>query len=350
MLLVVPLMVFMMKTMASSDAGLLTIGVHIPGTDESSELLKADLTENPGNLRFILYEDSDSAIADVKSGKLTEAWLVPEDLDATISDMAAKNKTKNKIEILVREQGLTHMLGREVLCSRVYPLIARQMAADYISENVPETDIAHILDTYDNYGIEGNLFEMGYLDGADIQSDTSYLMMPLRGILALWLMLLSIAASMYYIEDEKNGLFIWWKSWFPLVRDLLYYAVIMVIPTIMVLIGLRLGGVNTSMPREILSIIVYDFALICLAGVLREIIGSIKGLGIITPILIMASALLSPVFIDFKEGRILQKTCLTFHYLYCIHDEYYVKSLMLFGIILLIMWNLIQMIKRNIKF
>lgn len=350
MLLVVPLMVLMMKSMASSDAGLLTIGVHIPGIDESSKRLKDDLTENPGNLRFILYDDKEAAVSDVKSGQLSEAWLVPEDLDATIADMAAKNKTKNKIEIVVREQGLTHMLGREVICSRVYPLIARQMAVDYISENVPEADIGQILDTYDNYGIDGNLFEMGYIDGMDSSSDASYLMMPLRGILALWLLLLSIAASMYYLEDEKNGLFIWWKPRFPLARDFLYYAVIMLIPTIMVLLGLRFGGMATSLSREIIAICIYDFALICLASVLREIIGSIKGLGIITPILIMASALLSPVFIDFKEGRILQKTCLTFHYLYCIHDKYYLKSLLLFGITLLILWYLIHAIKQNVKF
>ncbi len=343
-------MVLMMKTMASADAGLLTIGVHIPGADESSSSLREDLEANPGNLRFILYEDKDGAIADVKSGQLTEAWLVPEDLDATISDMAAKNKSKNKIEIVVREQGLTHMLGREVICSRVYPLIARQIALEYISENVPKAESDHILDTYDNYGINGNLFEMGYLDGAGSSSEESYLMMPLRGILALWLLLLSIAASMYYLEDEKNGLFIWWKPRFSLVRDFLYYVVIMLIPTIMVLLGLNLGGVSTSLPREIIAICLYDFALICLASILREIIGSIKGLGVITPILIMASALLSPVFIDFKEGRILQKTCLTFHYLYCIHDGYYLKSLLLFGITLLILWYLIHAIKQNVKF
>jgi ABC-2 type transport system permease protein len=229
------------------------------------------------------------------------------------------------------------------------------MATNYISEKVykgepTDEQIAHIYDTYDNFGINGNLFEMGYIDSGKTEADdTSYLMMPLRGILALWLLLLSVAASMYYLEDESNGLFIWWKTRFPLVRDILYYVVIMALPTVMVLLGLVYGGVFVGAGRELIAIILYDFTLIIFASILRELIGSIKGLGILTPILIMAFAILSPVFIDFKEGRAFQKICPTFHYLYCIHDEYYVKSLLLIGIILILIWYLIYAIKKKLK-
>ena len=353
MLLVVPLLVILLNAMSSADSGLLTVGVYIPGNDESSQWLRANLEEEPGSLRFIMYDDADLLRKDVERQQLTEAWICPEDLDTTVSQMAEKGHTKNKIEILIREEGLTHMLGREVLSSRVFPMVARQMAVKYISENVyggnpTDEEIAHILDTYDNYGINGNLFEMGYIDAASNQSEdnTSYLMMPLRGILALWLLLLGIAASMYYLEDESNGLFIWWKSWAEVGRDFLYYEVIMIVPSFMVLIGLKIGGVYTSTFREVIALTLYNVAVIGLASVLREVIHSIKGLGIVTPILIMASAILSPVFIDFKEGRALQKFCPTFHYLYCIHDEYYVKSLLLFGVILIFIWYLIHTLRK----
>ena len=353
MLLVVPLLVILLNAMSSADSGLMTVGVYIPGNDESSQWLRANLEEEPGSLRFIMYDDADLLRKDVERQQLTEAWICPEDLDTTVSQMAEKGHTKNKIEILIREEGLTHMLGREVLSSRVFPMVARQMAVKYISENVyggnpTDEEIAHILDTYDNYGINGNLFEMGYIDAASNQSEdnTSYLMMPLRGILALWLLLLGIAASMYYLEDESNGLFIWWKSWAEVGRDFLYYEVIMIVPSFMVLIGLKIGGVYTSTTREIVALTLYNVAVIGLASVLREVIHSIKGLGIVTPILIMASAILSPVFIDFKEGRALQKFCPTFHYLYCIHDEYYVKSLLLFGVILIFIWYLIHTLRK----
>ena len=353
MLLVVPLMAFLLRSMSSADAGLLTIGVYAPGEDYSSIWLKNNLTENPGSLRFVMYDSEQQLVKDVERQQLQEGWICPEDLDGTIADMADKSNTKSKIQIVIRESGLTHMLAREVICSRVYPLIARQMALNYVSENVYDSNptdpqAKRILDTYDNYGINGNLFEMGYLDeDGPVEDDTNYLMMPFRGILALWLLLLAVAASMYYLEDEKNGLFIWWKTSFPLVRDLLYYFVIMFIPSIIVLVGLAYAGVFTSLFREVIGIILYDFTLIFLAIILREILSSIKGLGIIMPVLIMACAILSPVFIDFKEGRQLQKICPTFHYLYCIHDQYYVKSLLLYGIILLIIEYVVYIVKRK---
>ncbi|WP_081821970.1 ABC transporter permease [Pseudobutyrivibrio sp. LB2011] len=355
MLLVVPLMVLMLNAMSAAPSGLMTIGVYIPGDDSCSKWLKENLESNPGSLLFKFYDDADAVVKDVESQQLTEGWIVPEDLDTLVDNMATKGKTKTKIEIVIRESGLTHMLGREVLSSRVYPMIARQMAIYYISKNVygdnpTEDQLNHIIETYDNYEINGNLFEMGYVDGTDNSSeDTNYLMMPLRGILALWLLLCGIAASMYYLEDEANGLFIWWKTRFFVLRDLLYYLVIIFIPTIMVLVGLYWGGVFTSLGREIATIAAYDFVVIVVAIFIREIIHSIKGLGIVTPILIMASAMLSPVFIDFKEGRALQRFCPTFHYLYSIHDLYYLKSLLIYGIAFLILWYIINTIKRHSK-
>ena len=356
MLLIVPLMVMMLNAMSSADAGLMTIGVYIPGTDESSDFLRQDLKENPGSLQFVFYDTEDEVVSAVESQQVVEGWIVPENLDAVVANMASDNNSKEKIQIIIREQGLTHLLGKEVISSRVFPRIARDMAVRYVSQFVyndkPSKDeINHILQTYDNYGINGNLFEMGYVDedATYTKEEVSYLMMPLRGILALWLLLCAIAASMYYLEDEKSGLFIWWKVKAPIIRDFLYYVVIIAIPSVMVLVGLAYGGVFTDIKRELLALILYDLAIIFLANILRLLIQSIKGLGIITPILIMASAIFAPVFIDFKEGRAIQKFCPTFHYLYCIHDEYYVQSLLLYSIILLIIWYLINTITQRIK-
>ena len=352
MLLMVPLMVIALKGMGSGDAGLMTIGVYIPGEDYASGALKENIETEPGSFRYFFYDNPDKLIADVKSQKLSEGWICPDNLDEAVEKIVASGQTDEKIEIIIREQGLSHLLGREVLNSRVYKSLARQMAVSYISEklykgNPTEEQQEKILKTFDSYEINGNLFELGYLDDSQNQNsdDTNYIMMPLRGMLALWLLILSIAASMYYIEDQQNGIFIWWKSHLSIARDFLYYGVIMLIPTIMVLVGLKIGGVSTSLSREILAIIIYDFTLICLASILREIIRSVKGLGLITPILIIASALLSPVFIDIKAGRTFQKLCPTFHYLYSIHDDYYLKTLMLFGMVLMIIWNLIHKIR-----
>lgn len=382
MLLVVPALVLLLNAMSTQESGLLTIGVYLPGQDYASTTIRADLENNPGELHFIFYDDATDAENDVISQKLTEAWIFPENMDDCISEMAAKNSSQSKIGVVILEDGLTHMLAKEVLASRIYPLVARQIAVDYITENVYQksdtdtssenthdtdgdftlsdnTDTTDTTDTsrdltdhttsiYDNYNINGNLFELGYVDGTAGTKSTadSYLLMPLRGILSLWLLLCGIAASMYYLEDEKNGLFIWWKTKTPMLRDFGYYVINILIPSAVVLIGLKFGGVFTNFWSEILALALYDVLLILLSIVFREIIKSIQGLGVITPILILSSAIFSPVFIDFKEGRELQIFFPSFHYLSSIHDAYYLKSMALYIIILLVFWTIIRMIKK----
>ena len=92
MLLVVPLMVLMLNAVSSADAGLLTIGIYLPGEDFSSDYIKADLTDNPGSLRFIFYEDEDSLRKDVARQQLTEGWVFPENLDEAMEQAALKGR------------------------------------------------------------------------------------------------------------------------------------------------------------------------------------------------------------------------------------------------------------------
>ena len=105
MLLVVPLLVLLLNAMSSADAGLMTVGVYIPGDDYSSNWLRANLEDTPGSLRFIFYDDEEALKKDVERQHLTEAWVCPEDLDASVNEMAEKGYTKSKIEILIREEG-----------------------------------------------------------------------------------------------------------------------------------------------------------------------------------------------------------------------------------------------------
>ena len=50
-------MVLMLNIVSEAPAGLMTIGVYIPGNDESSNWLRQDLHDNQGSLRFVFYED-----------------------------------------------------------------------------------------------------------------------------------------------------------------------------------------------------------------------------------------------------------------------------------------------------
>ncbi|SDB56608.1 ABC-2 type transport system permease protein [Pseudobutyrivibrio sp. YE44] len=323
MLMVVPLMVMFLNIIGSAPSGLMTIGVCFMGDGEVSQAIKADLEENPGNFHFVFYDDVSQVGSDVRDMVLDEGWIVPDAVDWDILNM--------KAGIFIREQGISHMLAKEVFLSRVYPYYSKAFMNRYAAEKGYTEDLsAH----FDSINVNSDLFEMGYFDekASDSELDsTSYLLLPLRGILSLHLMLCAIAASMYYIEDERNGLFIFWHTRFKALREFVYYFVILFIPCIMMLLGLKLGGVFTSLIPELAKLLVYVILLIGLAAFFRRIINDTKKQGLSLPVVIFGSAIFSPVFIEFKEAGNLRMVVPSFHYLYSIHDMHFFYTMCIYA-------------------
>ena len=186
MLLLVPLMVFLLKEVGKDDEGILTIGVYIPGTDVSSATLRESLTDSEA-VKYLFYDSNESLTDAVANKTLTEGWIVPEDLDGLINEVASNSIPSTKIQVVMRENGLTHLLGREIAASRVYPLVAKQLLINYMSlkvyEGTPsEAQLASLEKSYDSLGLSKSLFVPGYLDDSAVK-DSGVILMPLRGIL-----------------------------------------------------------------------------------------------------------------------------------------------------------------------
>ena len=193
---------------------------------------------------------------------------------------------------------------------------------------------------------EGSLFEYSYVDG-DSDNDINFLLAPVRGFLAIILAVTSLAASIYYLEDEKNGLFIYWHSRVPNLRALGYYGVVMINSSLLVLISLYMAGVGGNVFREILLLILYDLALILFSMIIRKLLGRIKNIGVSMPIIVMMFILLSPVLIDLKNMRPIQKLVPTFHYLTGVHSDRSLLNLAIYCVVELLVLEVMSVKKRE---
>lgn len=337
-LLLVPLMVFLLKEVGKGDDSIMSIGVYVPGDDSSTDMFLGQLQDSESTISYVVYDSKEQLVKDVTNGSLDEAWIAPEDLDGLVAEIASGGFPSEKIQVVIKEQGLSHLLGKEILCSKVYPAVAKQLMVNYASmvlyNGAPsESELQALEKSFDEYGLSNSLFKMGYLDDSKVV-DTSIVLMPVRGILALWLLLCGIAASMYYLEDQQKGLFLWWKTRFTLLRDIGYYGVIFLAPTIITIVSLIYSGNFTNIFREVPALLLYELSVICISMLLRVFLKNIKNLGILTPALIIMTCLMSPVFLDFKQVRMIQNYCPAFHYLSSIHDIYYLKILLIYTILL----------------
>ncbi len=338
MLLLVPLMVFFLKTVEHGQDNIMSIGVYIPGSDAISEALRENLSDETGAIQYLFYDSQDMLREDVANQTLTEGWLVPEDLDLMVQQLATNQFPSERVQVIIRELGLSHLLGKEIICSRIYPSVAKQLLINYVRSSflqgqLSADELAKLEKSFDAYGLSGSLFKASYMDSSEM-NDTPVILMPLRGILAMWLMLCGIATSMYYLEDQENGLFVWWHTKIRFFRDLGYYAVAFIAPSIITVISLIYSGSFTTLAKELPALVLYELATIFFSMALRLIGPGKKFLGMLTPVLIILSTLLSPVFVDLKQLRQIQKCCPAFHYLSSIHDSYYLVTLLIYTILL----------------
>ena len=338
MLLLVPLMVFLLKEVGWGQDNIMSIGVYIPGDDESSMALRENLSDETGVIQYLFYDSEDDLKSGVANKTLEEGWIVPENLDLLVEQLASNEFPTERVQVVIREAGLSHLLGKEIICSRIYPSVAKQLLINYMSIKLYEgrptaSELAEIEKAFDSFGLSDSLFKAGYLDSDDVL-DTPIILMPMRGILALWLMLCGIATSMYYIEDQERGLFIWWHTKVSFFRDLGYYASAFLAPTVITIFSLIYSGSFTTVAKELVTLLLYVISTIFFAMILRILLQNKNFLGILTPVLIISAGLLSPVFVDLKELRQIQKCYPVFHYLSSIHDNHYLITLFVYTILL----------------
>ena len=357
MLLLVPLMVFLLKEVGHGQDNIMSIGVYIPGNDASSEALRENLIDETGAITYLFYDAEEELRSDVANKTISEGWVVPKNLDALVEQMASNQIPEERVQVVIREAGLSHLLGKEILCSRIYPSVAKQLLVNYLSINLYQgtptiAELAEIEKKFDSFGLSESLFKAGYLDSSEVV-DSAVILMPLRGILAMWLMLCGIATSMYYLEDQDNGLFVWWHTKVRFLRDLGYYAIAFVGPTIITIVGLIYSGSFTSVFRELPALLLYVLSTIFFAMILRILLRNKRFLGILTPVLIISATLLSPVFVDLRELRQIQKYYPALHYLSSIHDDHYLITLfvytVLFGGLVILLLKLSVEVRKVLK-
>ncbi len=333
MLAAMPLMVMLLSIISQGDSTILKVGVCLEGDGTVQQELREDLQANPGSITYEFYNDEQALIDQIKTAKLNQGWIIPNTIEQSTDQLAMNQTPDTKVQILVREDGLSAMLGKEIVCSRIYKIVSKKILQNYlISKGITAT--SEMIDAYfSEINIPDSIFEMGYVDGTEV-NDTDILLMPMRGMLSLAILLIGIASSMYYLQDERKGIFLWWKTDYIFVRDVEYYFSIMLIPAAIFLACVFVTGVATNPHREILSLLLYVWNVIMFSILLRLILKTVRNMSITMPAIIMASAILSPVFIDLKMAGRIRMLIPTYHYLSSITDAYYLKSSLVYAIFL----------------
>ncbi|MDO4789307.1 MAG: hypothetical protein Q4A19_09145 [Johnsonella sp.] len=326
-LLSLPLLTFAMRNAAKEESGVLHILLFQEDKKDSlSSSIAKELLERESVIRFSRIEDKEEGLALLRQGKADALWILPAELKEKLEKHIEKGKPV--FEIWEREESSVLRLSREKLYKAVFPHLSYLLYLDFMAENVQEAakseaDLQEeFKEYYEGIEIEGELLQFALLQGKDyVKKDIAenYLLSPLRGIMAIWLVLCGFAAAMYFLKDLQSGLFSLIPAEHRIWVSLAYQLSIMLNAGAIMLIALFVSKTARGLPREIGAMFLLIIALIGFCNLFRLIFSNIYIFCSLIPFVIIVFLVLSPIFADIGM-RGLQYLIPTYYYLNLVHS------------------------------
>ena len=312
-LILIPLLALGYGLVADEDSGMVTIAL---AREDNDDTMAAQIVDNILNssrlIRFISCESPEDAESLVRTGQADGAWIFEENIQEQVFQFIASRSRRHAfVRVVEREQTVPLLLAREKLSGEVFECCSRALYLSYIRENVPELAAKsdeQLLSYYDEVAVDGVLFEFSYIDAEKDpgQAQGGYLVTPVRGMLAVVVVLCGMATAMYYVQDTASGTFAGLAQEKRCFAEWGCQMISAVNVSIAVLISLTFIGSTVGVGRELLIFLLYCLCTALFCMVLRRLAGSLRGLGMLLPLLTVVMLVVCPVFFDLGMLRRVQ--------------------------------------------
>lgn len=353
LLVSVPLIVFGYSLSAQEESGMMTIVVAVEdSTDPFSQSLISELQESSNVIRFMQDDDPVKARQMVYDGVVDAAWIFPEDIEQQIYDFVAGTYTgQGFISVIVREETVSLMLTNEKLSGKLFVSCARNCFLQYFRQNAPEMDSLtdeQILAYFDGVTFDESLFSFSYVDSSvENENSMNYLLMPVRGILAVLIVIGGMATAMFYTTDDREGLFSWISLRNKPFVELGYQAISLTNITAVVLIALCAAGLSVGILRELLSAVLYILCCSVFCQLLRLWCGGVRVTAMVLPVLIIAMITVCPIFFSVPAMKYVQLLFPPTFYINAIYNYKYLLYMLVYSLIVKCLYEVsIRVFKR----
>lgn len=313
LLCLVPLLAGGMQLVSRGESRVLHMTVYAePSADPLGAELAARLAGLDGAVSYQTVSSEEELRSRVQSGEADAGYLIPADLTAAIADYLSGARSGLPYDghlfcVVVQNNSVQLQLAREQFFSEVFPLLSSALSLDFVSgqpyfadmdEELLASEMEHL---YQSLQSDASIFTFVYPDQTSMDTDTgqelNYLTAPLRGLLALLVLLCGLAMGLYLIADQRAGLFGWLTPRLRPVFSWLYLLAGISDAGICAYLGLYLSGTFTSWERELPLMLLLVLSVTGFSFLISQLCKGPAPLGACIPILLLASAVLCPVFL-----------------------------------------------------
>ncbi len=342
-LLLVPILVCAVGIAArNGDSGIVTVSLAMEDSeDRIAQKIVSELMEENSLIRFVRCGSCTEARRSVEIGEADAAWIFRNDLDERIEKFTRNTHPHNAfVTVIQREDSIFLKLSHEKLNSVIYPYISVSLFSRRVEDNLSEPKDEAFEDFYRSVNAEGeDLFEFVYAsentadEGKEFK-ERSFLLSPLRGLLAIMVVLGGMAAAMFCMQDEANGVFDRFSQSAGFSFSVVYHASAVVMVGAAVFASLLLTGISVGWAYELLVMTVYCFGTVGFCLCLRLILPDIRLFGTTVPILVVGLAVFCPVLVTVPDLPVIQYLLPTYYYLKAFSNANFVWYMVIYSIVL----------------
>ncbi len=345
MFLLIPIFVLVVFLSATFDSSVLKISIY-PGSDERAKEVINKLIEKDSIVGYKICGSEKEATDAVERGNSDAAWVFGDDFSEILSGYSDGITGKTLVVSYQREENPTLMLSTLKLYTCIGPELFHETYIKSVSDVLDDNSIteADIEDAYERYIVNGTLFDMRHAgDKKTVSGSENYMTSPLRGMLAIWIFMMGIAAEMCFMKDEEAGLFERRPVNRRYIIELMYVLVAKANAAVVSLFMLMSTDLNVGFFREIIIMAVYLPASSALCILLGRILKQQERLGAALPIIIICMLVACPVFINVKKLFFLRLLFPATYFLLAAHATVFIPCLAAYGLVL---WVIVRLFRR----
>ena len=315
----IPIMILVTNYAMSGESGVLTVMLCSEDKYSGAEEIINSLLNEDSVILFKYSDNPQSAIDEVKQHKADAVWCFEDDFSKKITAYATHKSTQPIVKVYEREDSIPLQLSKEKLYGAIYSSFSYEVYKNFVySELVDVNQLSEKeLEAYFNgTKTRDYIVELEKREVASTNKNAGYLLAPLRGIMALLVVLCGLAAAMYYLKDKREGKF----DWMPYSKRIIpafAQCLAAVVPAgVAVLASIYIGGIARDVISEFISMLLF--------------VTAVSGFCLVMCIIFKSSGIMlafSPVFFNLNMLKPLSLMLPTYHYLMAVYSGAYTEFL-----------------------
>ncbi len=335
LLCLIPCCMFFINLSFTRESGIVHIVLCSEAPDKTSDEIIRTLKESDTVIQFSLSDSEENAKKMVSSHKADAAWIFDADFSEKIDAYTKESFDREPlIKIMEREETIPLKIAKEKLFGATFKHISFSLYENFVYENLgTEKEISPCTAKkyYDSVQKGNEIVRIERLNATpqQKQNNSNYLTAPLRGILALMIVLCSLTAAMYFLKEQAQGKFSWLPAKKRIIPAIASCFGAAILSAIAVFFTLQFSGIFTSFGKELIAILLFIVSVTGFCTTLLTLFRSAGKFGALIPGIMIVMFVLSPIFFNLKLLRPIRLMLPTYYYLQSIYNaKYFVYALL----------------------